>query len=144
MEQSLIHAFMHWHTGDRDGANAAWTTCGAAMMHLTGLVRVHAALPGMPIPGACPRPRIAGSPAQAHDLDREAARPCSEQAAAAAGMCSHRRIADLCRSIAEYCVDLSQWQPGTPHPAACSNPAAFGSFQLTLEKYVTSPLPIER
>jgi bacterioferritin (cytochrome b1) len=38
-EQSMVHAFFHWHSGEFDAADDAWSTSGAAMMHLTELVR---------------------------------------------------------------------------------------------------------
>ena len=36
--QTLVHAFVHWHRGERELADATWEMSGAAMMHATGIV----------------------------------------------------------------------------------------------------------
>jgi bacterioferritin (cytochrome b1) len=137
IEQSMIHAFVHWHAGDPVAADAAWATSGAAMMHMTRLVQLFAMLPGTPVPGACPVPRIQNDAADTLDADRELARLCAQQALAAAGRCEHEAIARLCTDITDYYQSLSAWQPQTPHPAADTNPPAFHSFEATLSRFVS-------
>ena len=34
IEQTMMHAFVHWHGGDPDGADAAWASSGAAIVML--------------------------------------------------------------------------------------------------------------
>ena len=134
MEQSLIHAFVHRRDGDAAGADAAWATSGAAMMHLTEFVHLYARRSTMPAPGVCPAPQIADRAERAHDLDRQLAVECSKTAEVAAGRCASEPAADLCGRVALYCIELSQWQSGQTHPAAASNPAAFASFEATVSK----------
>ena len=138
IEQSMVHAFMHWHARDVEGADAAWATSGAAMMHMTKFIRLFAAYPSIPVPGACPTPRIAHHTGDALDCDRELALFCSNKAAVAAGRCDQEAVADLCGEIADYSLKLSRWSPEQAHPAASTNPAAFGSFEATLSKFVPS------
>ena len=60
IEQTMVHAFVYWHGGDPDGADAAWASSGAAMMHMTEMVHLFAAHRSVPVPGDIPAPRIAG------------------------------------------------------------------------------------
>ena len=136
IEQSMIHAFVHWHAGDTVAADAAWATSGAAMMHMTRLVQLFAKLPGVPVPGACPAPDIQNNADDTLDADRNLAQLCAQQALTAADRCEHEGIASFCTGIAEYYRLFSLWQPQTPHPAADTNPAVFHSFEATLSKFV--------
>ena len=136
IEQTMVHAFVHWHGGDRDNADAAWATSGAAMMHLTEFVHLYAAHRTVPGPGEYPILKFAGAPAEAFDLDRELAERCAEAAAMAAGRCEEIASADLCRKIADHCGELSRWSPGHAHPAAGTNPPAFSSFEASLKSKV--------
>lgn len=138
MEQSLIHAFVHRRDDDAAGADAAWATSGAAMMHLTEFVHLYAKQSTMPAPGACPAPQIADRAEHAHDLDRHLAAECSKTAEAAASRCGNEPVSALCGRVAHYCLELSQWQSGQPHPAAASNPAAFASFEATVSNLLKS------
>lgn len=136
IEQSMVHAFVHWHGGDPDGADAAWASSGAAMMHMTEMVRLFAAHRSVPVPGDVPALQIAGEPAEAHDLDRQLAAGCADEAARASDECEEIEIASLCRKIADHCFELSRWSPGQAHPAVNNIPPAFGSFEATLKKFV--------
>jgi bacterioferritin (cytochrome b1) len=136
IEQTMVHAFVHWHGGDPDGADAAWASSGAAMMHMTKMVQLFAAHRTVPVPGDIPAPHIAGEPAEALDLDRQLAVRCADEAARASDECEEIAIASLCRKIADRCLELSRWSPGQAHPAVNDIPAAFGSFEATLKKFV--------
>ena len=136
IDQTMVHAFMHRHGGDRAGADGAWASSGAAMMHLTELVHLFAAHRTVPIPGEIPAPQIAGELAEAFDLDCQLAASCADEAAMAAGRCEEIGLANLCRKIAERCLELSRWSPEQVHPAASTNPPAFGSFEATLKNKV--------
>ena len=136
IEQSMIHAFVHWHAADTAAADAAWATSGAAMMHMTRLVQLFAKLPGVPTLGVCPVPNIQNNAADTLDADRELARLCAQQALAAADKCEHEAIARFCSDIGGYYQLFSLWQPQTPHPAADTNPPVFHSFEATLSKFI--------
>lgn len=136
IEQPLVHAFVHWHGGERPNADASWASSGAAMVQLTAFVHLFAARKTIPAPGAVPAPRIARRPAEALDFDRRLAEQCAEVAAKAALTGEKTGATALCRKIADYCHDLARWRPGRAHPAAGSNPAAFASFEATLMRFV--------
>jgi hypothetical protein len=135
-EQSMVHAFFHWHSGEIDAADDAWATSGAAMVQLTEFVRLFAKLPGVPFPGVCPSLDIQGSVEKALDADRKLALLCSKEASSASAKCSEESVSELCGKIAGYCSELSNWDSHTPHPAESTNPAAFQSFEMTLGKFV--------
>ena len=136
IEQSMVHAFVHWHGGDPDRADAAWATSGAVMMHMTEIVHLFAAHRTVPGPGEIPAPQIAGDAAEAFDLDRRLAARCADESAIAAGKSEDIATADLCRKIADRCLEVSRWYPEQAHPAAGTSPAAFGSFEATLRNKV--------
>jgi bacterioferritin (cytochrome b1) len=138
IEQTMVHAFVHWHGGDRDGADAAWASSGAAMMDMTEMVHLFAAHRTVPVPGEIPALQIAGRAAEALDCDRQLAARCANEAARASDECEEIALADLCRKIADRCLELSRWSPGQAHPAATGIPAAFGSFEATLKRFVWS------
>ena len=138
IEQSMVHAFVHWHRGDTDNADAAWATSGAAMMHMTEFVHLFAAHQTVPVPGKFPALQIASDPAEALDFDRQLAKRCADEAATASGSCEEAATAKMSRKIADYCLELSRWSPKQAHPAASNNPAAFSSFEATLTKFVRS------
>lgn len=136
MEQSMLHAFLHWHRGERAAADAAWATSGAVMMHLTRLVRAFAKLPGVPFPGKCPPLDIHGDARQALQSEQRLALLCEHEALAAAGRCADKFVAGLCRHIAGFCIEFANWEPSNPHPASATNPPCFDSFEATLKKFV--------
>ena len=136
IEQTMVHAFMHWHGDDRDSADGAWASSGAAMMHLTELVHLFAAHRTVPGPGEIPAPQIAGEPAEAFDLDCQLAASCADEAAMASVGNEEPALANLCQQIADRCLELSRWSPKQVHPAASTNPAAFSSFEATLRNKV--------
>ena len=124
IEQSMVHAFVHWHRGDTNNADAAWATSGAAMMHMTEFVHLFAAHRSVPVPGEFPMLKIASEPAGALDFDRQLAKRCADEAATASDRCGEIAIIKLCRKIADHCLEISRWSPGQAHPAAGNNPAA--------------------
>jgi bacterioferritin (cytochrome b1) len=135
-EQSMVHAFFHWHSGEIDAADDAWATSGAAMMHLTEFVQLFAKLPGVPFPGVCPSLDIQGNVKKALDADRQLALLGSKEASSASVKCSEESVSELCEKIASYCSELSKWDSDTTHPAESTNPAAFQSFEMTLKRFV--------
>ena len=138
IEQTMVHAFVHWHGGDPDGADAAWASSGAAMMDMTEMVHLFAAHRTVPVPGEFPALQIVGEAAEAFDCDRQLAARCAIEAARASDECDEIAIANLCRKIADRCLELSRWNPGQAHPAANGIPAAVGSFEATQKRFVRS------
>ncbi len=136
LEQAMMHAFVHWHRGDANIADAAWSTSGAAMMHVTEFVHLFAARQTVPLPGEMPALEIASEPAAALDFGRQLAERCAREATAASDACDEIAIAGLCRRIADYYLRLSGWTPGRMHPAANDNPAVFSSFEASLRRHV--------
>jgi bacterioferritin (cytochrome b1) len=136
IEQAMVHAFVHRHAGDAEGADAAWAASGGAMMFATRFVRLFAAHDTTPVAIGVPPLTLAIEPAQAVDFDREAAARCARKAAEAAQACADPKLADLCRAIADDNLEAASWSPGAPHPAARTNPPAFASFKATLNRFV--------
>lgn len=138
IEQTLVHAFIHRHAGDVEGADAAWAASGGAMMQLTEMVRLFAAQESVPAPGVFPAMHIALRSEEAVEADRRLAALCAEEAARVAGHSAEDAIADLCRRIADYSLEQSRWRPGPEHPAARTNPPAFASFEATLKRFAVA------
>ena len=136
LELSMVHAFVHWHAGERQAADAAWMTSGAAMMHLTRLVRTFARLPGIPYPGECPPPGIRQSASDALQSEQQIASLCEREASAAAQRCADKSVAGACGLIGSFCAEFANWKPTNPHPAAATNPQCFQSFEATLGRFV--------
>ncbi len=136
LEQAMMHAFVHWHRGEANIADAAWATSGAAMMQVTEFVHLFAARRTVPLPGEMPALEIASAPAAALALDRQLAERCATEATGASDACDDIAIAGLCRRIADYSLQLSRWTPGQTHPATNINPAVFSSFEASLRRKV--------
>ena len=73
IEQTMVHAFVHWHGDDPDSADAAWASSGAAMMDMTEMVHLFAAFRTVPVPGEFPALHISDAAAEALDFDRQLA-----------------------------------------------------------------------
>ena len=132
----MVHAFVHWYEGEVKLADAAWATSGAAMMQATEFVHLFAAHRTLPLPREMPALQIASKSATGLDFDRQLADSCAREADEAADACNDNAIADLCRKIARYSLQLSSWKTGEAHPATDDNPAVFSSFEGTLRKFV--------
>jgi hypothetical protein len=135
IEQTLVHAFLHWHAGDVEGADAAWAASGGAMMQLTEMVRLFAAQESVPAPGTFPTLHIVVRPEAAVEADRQLAALVAEEAARIARHSDLDAVAALCRRIADDGLEQSRWRPGQEHPAARTNPPAFASFAATLKRF---------
>lgn len=136
IEQTLVHAFVHRHQGDVESADAAWATCGAAMMQATEFVHLFTVHGTLPLPAEIPPLQFADRSTAAHQLDRRLIGSCAREAAAAAKACNDTEIANLCRKIARYSSRLSAWKTGEAHPALGDNPAVFSSFEGSLRRFV--------
>ncbi len=138
LELSMIHALMHRQAGDNDAADGSWATSGAAMMHMTHLVRFFAREDVTPAPGRYPPIRIAETSDAAPDFEQALADQCATAALKAEAAVESPQLATLCDGIAYSCEELTEWRPGRPHPALQTNPPAFMSFERTYNTYVSS------
>ena len=135
IEQALVHAYVERHGGCAAAADAAWTSSGAAMMHLTRLVKLFAKLPGVPSARDCPAANLQLKPGKTLAADRELAQQCTQAARQAAADCEHVAIARYCSSIANSYQAFVDWDPALPHPEHDSTPAIFHSFQASLDRF---------
>lgn len=135
IEQSMAHAFVHWHHGDTANADAAWATSGAAMMQATRIVRELAARDAVPFAKNLPELRISRSPDKAIEFDRHLARSFET----CVGTLAERNtedLKDLLDPVRSFAERISDWGPGRRHPARETDPPAFQSFEKTLAKFV--------
>jgi hypothetical protein len=135
IEQSMIHAFVHWHADRPAHSDGCWASSGAAMMHATALVRCLAALGTLPCPSGEIGPTIAKHSSEAYDLDRQLALDCTTCARSTA---RHLRgdLQEKVISIASFAAEVSAWNVGEPHPARFSNPMPFRDFSQVFSRYV--------
>jgi len=132
----MAHAFVHWHAGARELADAAWAASGEAMMRSTTLTKLCAARGTGPAVGAdLPALKIAQSEREALAADQRLAESCAAEAKRAAAACHDEELARYCTKLAGYAETLAAWQPPATHPASGGNPK-FESFQATYEKFV--------
>ena len=144
IDQTVVHAFVHWRKGAPAAADGTWATCGAAMMHGTALVEVLADRQAAPRLGTPVAPAISSDPAGALAEDRALAGRMAEVATAAAHASRDDRLAPLWQDMAETYGQLADWQPGAAHPAVKRIPPAFHSFAATLERYLPAAAAGER
>ena len=135
VEQTLIHACVEWRGERPAAADAAWISSGAAMMHLTRLVRLFAKQSAVPSAGACPAADLRHRPGDTLAADRALARKCAEASRRAAGDCEHPAITRYCGQIANSCEAFALWDGCQPHPDLGTTPAVFHSYQATLRKF---------
>lgn len=135
IEQSMVHAFVHWHHGDKANADAAWATSGAAMMHATQTVRWLAARGAVPLAKNLPRLRISGLPNKAVEFDRLLVRSF-ERCLSTLSKRADEDLRDLYDPVWSFAKRYTEWEPGENHPAKGTNPPAFQSFEKTLTKFV--------
>ena len=144
IDQTLVHAFVHWHRGEHELADTTWEMSGAAMMHATRIVHALAPRHVPPRPArAVARgdvdvalPRVAAAP-DALESDRQLAGKCCAVARRASA--AQRRDAHLtavCSRIEAWYADLIPWRPGQELPDLDDNPCV--DFERVLHKYVWS------
>lgn len=127
MEQTLVHAFEHWHAGHRSEADTAWQFSGAAMLYLTAL----APFVGSPAPA---RGGLSVShPDRDRRYDRFAAdlalvRECAMAASEAERTQRDGRFGRLCREISLDCGRLAETKSGDAINAGLGSSDTFRSF----------------
>ena len=141
INQTLVHAFVHWHGGERDLANSAWEMSGAAMMHATSIVNALAPRHVAPDPahavmeGGVALPRVATGPAKASENDHLLAERCCAAARRAAITQQEADLAATCARIETWFDALIRRRPGQKLPQL-DNPCV--DFERVLREYVWS------
>ncbi len=136
IEQPMLHAFLHWHYGDRSAADAAWRLSGSAMLHATAIIDHCAAHDFMPAPLQIPVLRLADSPAEAAASDRMLVASCAESGMVAADDLVDEEIHRLCRQIVEDCELIMERDKGQDFPAVFGRSPAFDSFSATRNRHL--------
>ena len=135
-EQALIHAFVHWHRGDRIDADAAWGASGAAMLRAGDIIHLLAAEGAVPMLGKMPALNIHVDPARAIAADRNLGGRCQEVARAAALGCGTEPARNLAHGIAIAAGAWADRRAGTTLPPQAGATATFASFQRTRLKFL--------
>ena len=135
IEQAMVHAFVHFHHGRNELADAAWHTSGAAMMQLTKFVAMCAARNAAMIVKAMPSPTVEYDTDSSLELDAEIASRCAVMATEAAAGSRDEKVVRYCRDLESYYSALSKFKAGATHPAESTNPPAFSSFEATLRRF---------
>ena len=141
INQTLVHAFVHWHAGERDLADSTWEMSGAAMMHAAGIVNALAPRHVAPEPtraamqGKAALPCVAAARPDALANDRRLAEQCRIAAQRAAIAGQDADLAALCGRIERHYDKLVHWRPGQKLPRL-DNPCI--DFERVLRKYVWS------
>ena len=141
INQTLVHAFVHWHRGASDLADSAWEMSGAAMMHATRIVNTLAPHHVAPDParavmhGDVALPRVAEALPDALENDRLLAELCRTAALRAAMAQQEAELAAACDGIEAYYGELIRWRPGQTLPRI-ENPCV--NFERVIREYVWS------
>ncbi len=141
IDQTLVHAFVHWHGGERGLADSVWEMSGAAMMHAAGIANSLAHRHVAPDPTRAVNednvalPCVATAPSNALVSDHLLAERCFAAAKRAAIAQPEADLEDACREIETYYGELVCWRPGRKLPRL-DNPCV--DFKRVLRKYVWS------
>ena len=139
INQTLVHAFVHWHRGTCDLANSVWEMSGAAMMHAAGIVKALALRHVAPDParavihGKVALPCVAAAPPDALASDRLLSERCCAAAQQAAIAQEEADLAATCGRVQTYYDELVCWRPGRRLPRL-DNPCV--DFERVLHEYV--------
>ena len=144
INQTLVHAFVHWHRSEHELAHAVWEMSGAAMMHATSIVNLLAPRHVAPRPARAVRrgdvapPRVAAAPPDAVENDRLLAGQCRAAASRAAAVQPDADLATACGRIEAYYAEIGGWRPGRELPRL-DNPCV--DFERVLREYVWNASP---
>ena len=139
IDQTLVHAFIHWHGGEFGLADSVWEMCGAAMMHAAGIVNSLAYRHIAPDPTRSVKednvafPCTVAAPSEALASDHLLAERCLAAAKRAASTQQEPDLADACCEIEIYYGELVCWRPGRKLPRL-DNPCV--DFERVIRKYV--------
>ena len=139
INQTLVHAFVHWHRGTCNLADSVWEISGAAMMHAAGIVKALALRHVAPDParaalqGEVALPCVAAAPSDALANDHLLAKRCFAAARRAAITQQEADLAATCDRIENYYGELVRWRAGQKLPRL-ENPCL--DFERVLREFV--------
>ena len=139
IDQTLVHAFVHWHGGEYGLADSVWEMSGAAMMHAAGIVNSLARRHVAPDPTRAVKednvalPCVSAAPFDALASDHLLAERCFAAAKRATITQQEADLAGACREIETYYGELVCWRPGRKLPRL-DNPCV--DFERVIRKYV--------
>jgi hypothetical protein len=136
IEQTMVHAFVHWHQGRHDAADISWAISGMAMMQATSLVNALADLDAVPAPFDVGLPEVAMRSDEAIHRDTRLAHELAEAAVESVRRIAESPLTPICAQVAGYSRALADWKPLRPHPAVASCAPSFRSFEATLRRFV--------
>ncbi|MDU8946369.1 hypothetical protein [Ovoidimarina sediminis] len=136
VEQSMMCAFMLWHSGRKIEADNAWRLSGASMLYGTALIKRAAYDGWMPAPSVSPEVLMPYTPEEAFGLDMILVRRCAEMGQEAAKKSGDDAISRICLRISEDCDLMLDMQADGEFPAVFGRSPVFESFAATLEKHL--------
>lgn len=102
IEQTMAHAFVHWHQGRRDAADISWAISGMAMTQATSLVNALADLDAMPAPFDVGFPEVALESDEAIRRDARLSHKLAEAAAESVRREVNSSLKPICEQVTGY------------------------------------------
>ena len=136
VEQSMLHAFKLWHTGQVAEADNAWRLSGAAMLYGTALVKRAALAGNMPAPSTSPGMKMQNNLDSAFQADMALVQRCAEIGRTSANALGGNAIGRVCVRIADDCDLILGMEPSGEFPATFGRSPVFESFSATREKHL--------
>ncbi|MDU8946618.1 hypothetical protein [Ovoidimarina sediminis] len=134
VEQSMMRAFMLWHSGRKIEADNAWRLSGASMLYGTAIVKRATHDGWMPVPSTSPEVQMAYAPEEAFEADLAMARRCEEMGQEAAEKSGNDAMGRTCLRISEDCGLILNMETDGEFPAVLGRSPVFESFSATLER----------
>ncbi|NKB78199.1 MAG: hypothetical protein GKR96_14485 [Gammaproteobacteria bacterium] len=138
INQTMIHAFVHWHEGNKTLADATWKTSTSAMMLAARITRT------LSMRGLAPGPfssfrleeqfpqKIGINSESALDFDRKLALRAGVSAGKAASTLKQAELEVQCRDGEKYFNNMGNWKRGENLPTVSSS---CQSFERVLNEY---------
>jgi bacterioferritin (cytochrome b1) len=136
IEQAMLHAFLLWHLGHRNGADNAWRLSGAAMLYGTAIVRRGALMNALPTPASSSPVEMAASPSDAFDADMVLVKRCADLARTAAEEEDDEATSRLCLRVADDCDLIANMEMDQDFPAVFGRSPVFESFAATRDRHL--------
>ena len=136
VEQSMLRAFMLWHSGQKASADNAWRLSGAAMLYGTALVKRAAHDSWLPTPSTCPEVLMTYDAQDAFLSDMALTRRCAELGRKVAAEADNEEMRRTCLRISEDCDLILSMKAEGEFPATFGRSPVFESFSTTREKHL--------
>lgn len=136
VEQAMLHAFLLWHFGHRNGADNSWRLSGAAMLYGTALIRRRALMNSVPTPASIPPVQMAANPSDAFDADMVLVKRCADLARIAAKKEGDEGTSHLYLRVADDCDLIANMEMDQDFPAVFGRSPVFENFAATRERHL--------